>query len=84
LIGKQWEKPPTCFQAGATITEIQEVSAPMEGCNVVYCNTIEIDFTVHYELIQSDTKCGDGISSGLKQASEASTKYTIESRVAWI
>jgi len=42
----------------------------------VYCNTIEVDFWVNYGLIQSDTKCGDGIWSSLKQASEASAKYT--------
>jgi len=79
LIGKQWERSPTCFQVGARITEIQEVSAPMDGCKEstrVYWNTIEVDFWVNYELIQSDTKCGDGIWSSLKQATEASTKYT--------
>jgi len=44
----------------------------------VYCNTIEVDFWFNYGLIQSDTKYGDDIWSSLKQASEASTKYTIE------
>jgi len=29
LIGKQWERPPTCFQVDARITEIHEVSAPI-------------------------------------------------------